>query len=239
MKNQSNKDYQAELLNRQAEFFALQSQINPHFLYNTLDSIRGQAMLDGVDEIAEMTEALSTFFRYSISQRGAMVTLAEEIKNVENYFFIQQFRFSNRFQYSIRIEDPLALTFYLPKLTIQPIVENSIFHGLESKVGEGHINIWVTMTARRLIIDISDNGIGMDKATLEELRGRLEHGMQSESNPEKRRTGIAMSNVNQRIRLFFGQSYGVTISSTLRMGTNVQVVIPLVSDPSMKDGDPI
>ncbi|MBP1736379.1 MAG: signal transduction histidine kinase, LytS [Oscillospiraceae bacterium] len=236
VKAQSGRDYQAELLNRQAEFSALQSQINPHFLYNTLDSIRGQALIDGADEIAEMTEALSTFFRYSISQKGAMVTLAEEIKNVENYFFIQQFRFSNRFDYSIVAEDPAALSYYIPKLTLQPIVENSIFHGLESKLEKGHIAIRVTMTEKRLLIDVTDDGIGMDKATLEHLRSCLERGVPTGRGQGRRGTGTAVSNVNQRIRLFFGPVYGVTISSTPLIGTNVQVVIPLISDPAPKGG---
>jgi len=231
VRENADKAYRAELLSRQAEFSALQHQINPHFLYNTLDSIRGQALIADAMEIADMTEALSTFFRYNIEQKGDFVTLEDELNNVENYFLIQKFRFGNRFDYSLNIEDPYAMTYLMPKLTIQPVVENAILHGLEAKMGKGHIGIRVTRTAKRLILDISDDGVGMDKTILDSLRERIYCGYRQEQQKVAGGgTGIALCNVHQRIQLFFGENYGISVSSTPTVGTNVQIVIPLIQD---------
>ena len=118
---------------KETEILALQNQINPHFLYNVLDSIRGQAIVEGVSEIAEMTEALSKLFRYSISNSDAVVYLGNEIKNLRTYFTIQQYRFNNRFELIIEndADDEAIMQYRIPKMTIQPIVENAIYHGLE------------------------------------------------------------------------------------------------------------
>lgn len=231
-----NSQYSTEILNRQAEFSALQSQINPHFLYNTLESIRGQALVEGMDEIAEMTEALSTFFRYSIGKRGDLVTLDDELSNVENYFIIQQYRFDNKFRLSVKYDqtDENILNYMLPKLTIQPIVENSIYHGLESKVGNGNITIRITSTEKRLIINISDDGIGIEKSVLNNLNYKLNNCLNRVKAPEQqsgqRRTGIALDNVNMRIKLFFGEEYGLAVSSTKGLCTDVEIVLPLVKE---------
>lgn len=228
-----NREYTAEILKKQAELFALQSQINPHFLYNTLESIRGQALMEGVEEIADMTEALSTFFRYSISKRGNLVSLEDELKNVENYFIIQQYRFSNKFCFALiydEDEDDI-LEYKLPKLTIQPIVENAIYHGLETKVGQGSITTRIITTAKRLIINISDDGVGIDKTTLNSLNERLNNCMkETQDSGNGRHTGIALLNVNQRIKLYFGEQYGISVSSTPMLGTNVEIVMPLIKE---------
>ena len=125
----------AEIFNKQTELTALQSQINPHFLYNTLDTIRGQAMCDDNIEVANMIETLASFFRYSISRKGNLVTLRDELNNINNYMRIQQYRFNNRFSLEIVVdeEDMQAYDFYVPRLILQPIVENAIVHGLEEK----------------------------------------------------------------------------------------------------------
>lgn len=237
LKNSINRQYSAEMLTRQAEFSALQSQINPHFLYNTLESIRGQALEQGVDEIAEMTEALSTFFRYSISKKGDLVTLDDEITNVENYFVIQQYRFDNKFSFSIQYdeEDIEVLNYMIPKLTIQPIVENSIYHGLETKIGKGRISIRITCTEKRLIINISDDGIGMDKTLLDMVNYTLrnyknESSISKQQRKEYRHTGIALVNVNMRIKLLFGEQYGINLNSTKGFGTDVEIILPLVKN---------
>lgn len=122
---------------KHAEYLALQNQINPHFLYNTLEGIRSEALIEGIDSVAEMTEALSTFFRYTISSVERLVTLEDELGNIENYYTIQQFRFGDRLDLEIEfdMEDPNeVLKIKIPKLTLQPIVENSIFHGIERKM---------------------------------------------------------------------------------------------------------
>ena len=130
---QRTREKASQIFDKQTELTALQSQINPHFLYNTLECIRGQALIDDNREIAKMTEALSAFFRYSISKKGNFVTLREELDNINNYMLIQQYRFNNRFTLEIMIdeEDKVAYDYLVPKLIIQPVIENAIFHGLE------------------------------------------------------------------------------------------------------------
>lgn len=224
--------YSEQILTKQAELIALQSQINPHFLYNTLDSIRGQALQENMPQLAEMTEALSTFFRYSISTKDDFVTLEQEIKNVKNYFTIQQYRFGNRFRmrFVCNPEDqPLIFSIFLPKLTLQPIIENAIFHGLEPKECMGTITVRADITDKRLLLSVSDDGVGMDEATLSIVNERLYKG--SYGIPKNTRaTGIALSNVNSRIRLYFGDEYGLNINSTKNMGTDVNIVLPIIQN---------
>jgi len=228
LKEYANKEYTASLLVKQAELNALQTQINPHFLYNTLDSIRGLAISEQQDKIAIMTKALSSLFRYSISKTEDMSSLREEIRNVENYLTIQQFRFPDKFVFIKDIEtegESGVMDYLLPKLTIQPIVENAVFHGLETKLDNGTIILHAYTTEKRLIISIEDDGIGIDSATLENLNDRLT-GLAEEDQDEKSKS-IALSNVNDRIKLFFGDEYGVKVSSTLNLGTTVEISLPL------------
>lgn len=211
------------------------NQINPHFLYNTLDGIRGQALENDQIEIAQMTEKLSRFFRYCISSRGDIVRLAEEIRNVKDYFGIQQFRFGDRIQLHVHIENNDVLQYYVPKLTIQPIVENAIVHGIEGHTGRGEIWLNVSTTEDTLYIHVVDNGGGMDLEQLIQLREKL-----NSENPQARssngtHTGIAVHNVHSRIRLCFGSTYGLNYRSMPGMGTNVEISMPLVDDYSRAD----
>lgn len=226
----SDLDYVEQITRKQSELDALQSQINPHFLYNTLDSIRGIALSEGIAEIAHMTEALSAFFRYSVSKKSNIVTLEEELRNVDYYFAIQQYRFNNRFVLKkILAEDPDLLDCALPKLTLQPLVENALYHGLETKIGGGTITVRVTMTERRLIINVVDDGIGIDAATLDALNKHLDSGQPAQPQVDSSRSsGIALINVNQRIKLLYGSAYGITLYSTLELGTDVELVLPLI-----------
>ncbi len=232
LKASLDQKYALQMVKKQAEFDALQSQINPHFLYNTLESIRGQAILEGVDEIADMTEALSAFFRYSISQRGNIVTLEDELKNVDNYFAIQQYRFYDKFSLQKLLEDgDDVLKYRLPKLTIQPIVENAIYHGLETKIGRGTITIRVTTTEKRMIINVVDDGVGIEKSRLDAINEKLSLGVDTSSGePGPVSRGIALYNVNQRIKLNFGEPYGLIIYSTPDSGTDVEISLPLIKD---------
>lgn len=222
-----------ELINvskKQAEYLALQNQINPHFLYNTLEGIRSEALFAGIDGVAQMTEALASFFRYTISNVEHLVTLEEELGNVENYFIIQQFRFEDRLNISIHIdnEDERELLIAkIPKLTLQPIIENSIYHGLEQKLGPGMVRIKIEGTESRLIITVSDNGLGMSEENLMKLNKKLRAVSIDEMQPEMEAAGgIALVNVNSRIKLLFGDEYGLYIYSTLNEGTDVEITIP-------------
>lgn len=214
-----------EILIKQAEFSALQNQINPHFLYNTLECIRGKAYAEGVEQIASMTEALSAFFRYSINIQENLVTLGRELENTKNYFLIQKYRFGNRFSLEIRFEEAGCLEKYLiPKMTLQPIVENAIFHGLEKSVSEGVILVEVVETDRRLLISVQDNGVGMSQETLKRVRESLSGGRPGEGEGEH--TGIALSNINERIRMHFGSRYSLSVNSEEGVGTEVVLTLP-------------
>ena len=225
-KSKTEQQYTSDILYKQAELDALQSQINPHFLYNTLDSIRGQALAEGAEDIADMAEALSTFFRYSISNRNNVVTLDEELENAQNYFMIQQFRFNNRFSLQIPpFPRELGVSCTLPKLTLQPILENAILHGMEGKIGPGTITIRVVSTDNRTIITISDDGTGMSEETLLRLQTRLS-GSAPAPLTRTKGGGIALPNADRRIKLLFGEEYGIRVMSTLGLGTDVEITLP-------------
>lgn len=222
---------------KQAEYLALQNQINPHFLYNTLEGIRSEALIAGVDSIAEMTEALSTFFRYTISQVNNLVTLEDELANIENYYYIQQFRFGDKLELNIEYvhdddtDDSDILAYRLPKLTLQPVVENSIYHGIEKKIGKGHLKIRITATKENLIIKISDDGMGIEPDKLKSLNDKLRVLSLDDVNPKvSAKGGIAVMNVNNRIKLLFGENYGVYIYSQLGVGTDVEITLPVVTE---------
>lgn len=218
-------------LRAEAEFNALQSQINPHFLFNTLESIRGYVQKNGVGEIAKITEAISNLFRSSIQKASTLCTLADEIENVRNYMLIQEFRFPGKFKFEINLSDePGILNCQLPTLTIQPLVENAIFHGLELIPTNGRICLDVYSTPHRLIIRVSDNGCGISKERLAELNQRLNSDeiFSSDTLASSSGTGIGLINIHQRIRLQFGSQYGLTIASTLHVGTEIEMTLPLV-----------
>lgn len=219
------------LSKKQAEYLALQNQINPHFLYNTLEGIRSEAIIAGLDGVAEMTEALATFFRYTISNLDHLVTLEDELANIENYYVIQQYRFGDRLSLSIEYDDDdemESLACMLPKLTLQPIVENSIYHGLEEKTGKGRLTIRITRTEQRLLITVSDDGVGMKEETLNELNRKLSTAsMEDVQVHAEKRGGIAVVNVNNRIRLLFGEEYGLYFYSTPGVGTDVEITLPV------------
>lgn len=215
---------------KQAQYLALQNQINPHFLYNSLEGIRGEAVAAGLNSVAEMAEALGTFFHYTISNVKNLVTLEDELTNIENYYFIQQYRFGERLNLSIEYDcedKDEVLKFPLPKLTLQPIVENSIFHGIERKLGNGNVCIRIETTPKRLIVTVSDDGLGMEEERLRELNEKL--NIQSfdyvKSDGEKK-AGIAIINVNNRIKLLYGEKYGINIYSTVNVGTDVEITLP-------------
>lgn len=219
---------------RQVQYIALQNQINPHFLYNTLESIRSEALLAELDSVADMTEALATFFRYTISKVENLVTVEEELQNCETYFHIQQYRFGDRLRLNIKCAPEDMEELYrcrIPKLTLQPILENSIIHGTELKIGTGNLTIQLQRTDKRLLIQVSDDGVGMDEETLNKLNSRLGRGGLANYQPqEEGRGGVALVNVDNRIRLLFGEEYGLCVYSLVGMGTDVEITLPLITN---------
>lgn len=217
---------------RQAQYLALQNQINPHFLYNTLESIRGEALIAGLDSVADMTEALAKFFRYTITKVENLVCVEEELDNCETYFRIQQYRFGDRLKLHIAYEEEdkdIIMSCGIPKLTLQPILENSIIHGTERKVGTSNLRIKFECTKKRLIIRISDDGVGMRIEALAELNDRLSRNDNNITGEEGKKGGIALTNVNNRIHLIFGEEYGMHVYSIPGKGTDVEITIPITS----------
>ncbi len=221
---------QIESAKTQMQYLVLQSQINPHFLYNTLDSIRNEALKNQQPVIAEMLERLSKFFRYCISSRDNYVKLSEEINHIKDYFYIQKFRFEERFSFEIHIGEEDVLEYYVPRMILQPIVENSISHGLEGKLDQGVIRIDIRRTESKLYIIVSDNGAGIPKEKMEELNWVLQNSEATDQYLKSKSTGIALININNRIRLSFGTPYGLKLRSIAGEGTQNEFVLPLVDD---------
>ena len=203
---------------RKTELKALQAQINPHFLYNTLDSIQWMCEQGKTKDAAEMVRALARLFRISISRGRELITLREELQHAENYLIIQSYRYRSQFSYTIDASDEL-MDCLCNKITIQPLIENAIYHGIDRMVDEGKIKITVKPAADAsddILITVSDNGIGMTK----EQCGKILAKDRSDSG------GIGVKNVNDRLKIYFGEKYGLSIESELDVGTTVTVRIP-------------
>ena len=200
---------------RKSEMKALQAQINPHFLYNTLDSIVWLAEDGDNQSVVTMVSALARFFRLSISGGHDLITIADELRHAENYLIIQSIRYKDRFDYKFDA-DETALKCKTVKIVLQPILENAIHHGIEKSVDHGHIKIEVRDHGDQILMRVSDNGLGMPPEVLSKI---------FEINPS-RSSGIGVKNVHQRIQLYFGKQYGLEIKSELEVGTTVDVWLP-------------
>jgi two-component system, sensor histidine kinase YesM len=215
--------YEIELEKKQAELAFLQSQINPHFLYNTLESIRGMASAKGVDEIKEMTRALSQIFRYSVKGTED-VNLSEEIEIIKSYVKIQQIRFQNRFDVEYHL-NPEALECMVPKMILQPVVENAIYHGLEPTSRKGSLHIECSLkSVNELVVTVKDNGVGIDDDKLDKIMLDLSASDRKELAGGGANIGIV--NVNNRLKLIYGDRYGIEIKSRINEGTEITLNIP-------------
>ncbi len=215
-----NEIVEQKLLNEQQkmEFKMLASQINPHFLYNTLEMIRMKALAVGDKETATAIKLLGQSMRYVLDNTGTeFTTLAKELKHIETYLQIQRLRFGDRVNYFLMVDEGIDLdTIPVLPLLLQPIVENAVLHGLEEVESGGRIEVHIHKeTYNSLCIDISDNGCGMDEDTLENMRKNLDVGHISD------RFGIGLYNINRRLRINYGEGYGVTIDSEEGVGTKV------------------
>lgn len=217
--------YQTEINRKAAELGALQAQINPHFLYNTLQVMDIMAEEKEAYEISEACQALSKVFRYSV-RKTERVSLQEEIEHVENYVYIQKLRFGDRLDVSYQIQ-PEARKVEIIKLVIQPLVENAIVHGSENSVLKCSVSISAAVLQDTLTIIVDDTGIGMDEAAVERIEAEI-NAPEAPSAPTQKRegSGIALRNVNQRIKLQYGEQYGIYIKSKKFKGTRVLVTLP-------------
>ena len=227
------KQKNAEILMKNAEINNLQDQINPHFLYNTLEVIRGEALLNGDRKIADMTASLANYFRYNISRRETFVFLKDELKNSMNYFNIQKNRFGDKISCQIvyhDVEEGQVENCYIPKLLLQPVIENAIYHGLELKMGEGNIKIHITAADSSLKINVADDGLGMSREKVDELNRDYEDGEEEESSETggRRHNGVAIRNIKKRLKLYWGDAAYMVIVSDLGVGTQVHISMPLL-----------
>ena len=221
IKNLMDKVRNEEIALRKTELKALQSQINPHFLYNTLDSIQWMCERGKTEEASKMVGALARLFRISISRGHELITIKDEINHVSNYLIIQSFRYKSQFTYSFDIDESLE-DYLCNKITLQPLVENAIYHGIDRLVDEGEIKITVKQAEddeNDILMTVADNGVGM---TEEQCRKIL-------SKERSDSSGIGVKNVNDRLRIYFGEKYGLTIKSELDCGTEITVRLPKIT----------
>ncbi len=212
--------------NREVEFRMLSSQINPHFLYNTLETMRMRALINGDKDVAELAKMLSKVMRHNLKVKGELMPVTDELTMVRYYMQIQDYRFGDRISYSINADDEVLKNYMMIPLTIQPFVENAYVHGLEGKESGGNISVTAEITDEGtggiLKITIADNGLGMDEKTIEQVKRSL-NDMDSSIDH------IGVRNVASRIRLLYGPPYGVDVESVKDEGTVVLLRMPVIT----------
>ncbi|SEK46172.1 two-component system, sensor histidine kinase YesM [Paenibacillus sp. cl141a] len=214
---------------RKYELEALQAQINPHFLYNTLNSVVRMVGMSKKEEVITMITSLSKLFRLSLSKGKTSISVREELEHARHYLTIQQMRYKQKFDFAIEA-DEAALSCYTLKLVLQPLIENAIVHGIEYMVDQGHIRIGAAVKGELLEMTVTDNGVGM---TPEMVEGILD-AKETPHNPAQfintAGSGVAVRNVHDRIRLYYGKRYGLEFESEQEAGTTVRIRIPVIHD---------
>lgn len=221
--------YQSEIYQKEAELNALQAQINPHFLYNTLQTIDMIAEAEGMDHISDACQALSKIFRYSINRGQEFVLLSEELNHIRNYMIIQKLRYSKRINMQYDISEKCE-RLYIVKLLVQPLVENSIIHGLENSIGVCTVIVRAYEKESNLIIEVEDDGDGIEEQKLSDLNQNLKEYSKNkivhDISYDDGHRSIGLENTNARIKLYFGDEYGITIRSIQGEGTIVALKLP-------------
>jgi len=215
------QEQQNKLFKEQMRFEVLASQVNPHFLFNVLESIRMKAHSNGESEIATIVKKMGTLIRRNLEMTYDYITLREELSFVEDYLTVQKFRFGDKIHSSVHCSEDLMQLTVLP-LTIQPIVENAIIHGLEGIIEAGTVNIDGKIDAGKLVITVSDNGKGIEP---DKMRNLLNASKYIDPDGDKR---IGLHNIHQRIQIKFGKAYGLTIEENHPQGTIVQLIMPII-----------
>ncbi len=216
LQRQIEKNAEQEKQQRQMELALLQAQISPHFLYNTLDTIVWLIEPGEIESAVAMICSLSNYFRISLSNGKNVITLAEEEQHIRSYLEIQRMRYRDLMEYEIDIPEDIK-NYILPKLTLQPLVENALYHGIKVRRRKGFIRVTGRMKDDRIILVVEDDGSGMTKKRLEAVRSSLN---------DQKNEGFGMRTVHQRLRILFGAEYGLTVESTADVGTKVTVTIP-------------
>jgi len=216
--------FQEELKNalNEANYRSLQSQVNPHFLFNSLNSLARMAMLEGAEQTEKLSYALARILRYILQNFKGTVTIAEEIKMLQDYLFIQQVRFSDRLQIEFQIEEGIKKA-RIPCLVLQPLVENAVLHGIEPLEGEGVLKICGRLEKQKIIFEIRDNGVGIPPSKLKEISQ-----LNINSSGRGHTTGLGLAHVHQRLQHYFGADYGLEIESHENEGTLVRINFPYI-----------
>lgn len=215
-------EYEQTMMKQDAEMRSLQMQINPHFLYNTLDTINWMARIHELDDIGDITSSLGELMRYSLSKR-AFVTIGDEIDNLKHYVEIQDVRYGDKMSVQFHVEEEISHCF-IPKLLIQPILENAIVHGVEDKLEESIIEIHIYHEDEELFVIVEDDGVGMDQHAIEMI-------LSDDAESKQGHTSIGVKNVNRRIQMVFGKDYGMQVQSVLGAGTKITLRMKLLSAP--------
>jgi two-component system sensor histidine kinase YesM len=214
--------YEKQLLSKEMELKFLQSQINPHFLFNTLVTISYKAKLSQDETIYKMVTSLSELLQASIfSNTQAKIPIREELELAKIYLYLQKIRFEDKLEYNINISDQNVLNYYLPRLSLEPIVENAVVHGIERKMGKGTIMVNITESSGIVFLEVIDDGLGFDSETIQLINSSVSIARKEGHN------SIGLSNTNKRIKLIYGEQYGVTIESEPNKGTKVVIRIPV------------
>lgn len=212
---------------KKAELKALQAQINPHFLYNTLDTIVWMAEANKPDQVIELVRALSSFFRIALSRGKDWISIRQEIEHVRSYLYIQKIRYRDILDYEFDIDESI-LDGTILKLSLQPLAENALYHGLKNKRNGGTIKISARRATENLVLlEVCDDGVGLTPYKLGKIEAQLAENSDVISRMED---GFGLSNVNKRIKLYYGPQYGLTIDSKYQEGTKITVAIPLQRD---------
>jgi len=208
---------------KKSELKAMQAQINPHFLYNTLDAIVWMTEANNKERVVDITKALSSFFRISLSKGRDWITIKDEIEHVSSYLTIQKMRYRDIMDFEINMSEEI-LEYKILKLTLQPLVENALYHGIKNKRGSGLIIVKGQRHGEnRLLLEVIDNGNGMT----EERLAAVFEVLSNDSLDISKESGFGLKNVNQRIKLYYGKQYGLTIESEYTKGTHVSIIIPM------------
>ncbi|HLR74229.1 MAG TPA: sensor histidine kinase [Virgibacillus sp.] len=223
------KDQQKEV--RQLEVGIIQAQMKPHFLYNTLYSIKGLCDMADNRGASEMVSALASYYRTSISKGEEIIMISDEIENIKSYLFIMDMRYGDQFTYNIQVEDKL-LSYDIIKLTLQPIIENAIYHGVKEKRGQSKITLDIFQVDENIHLVIADDGIGIGVEKVSKIQEVL-NAPYEDSN--RQMIGIGLKSVHERIKNHFGDQYGLHIESTVGMGTKVIIKIPKLKGRHSKD----
>jgi len=215
---------------KKAELRALQAQINPHFLYNTLDTIIWMAESKKTDQVVKIVTALSSFFRISLSKGMDWITIGEEVERIKSYLTIQKMRYRDILDFKIEVDTDVSENTIL-KLILQPLVENALYHGIKNKRTGGIISVRARRNGENeVLLEVEDNGIGFTPKKLTQLRAELD----DDSGDIKLESGFGIGNVNNRIRLYYGKQYGLSIQSEYSTGTCVTLVIPAKTETTLR-----